>query len=462
MNTTRINSGTFALAAVVCAAMMSSSSTAAVPEVTSVVMSQASSSRLVTITYTLQDAPAVITLDVQTNATGGTWASIGGQAVWNAQGDVWKKVGDNLAVGQSFNGSITWRPDLSWPDHKIADGGARAVVTAWALDNTPDYMVVDIASTAQQNTQTYYPAADFVPGGVSNGLYKTTTLLMRKIMAKDVRWTMGSVAEPGRGAAREATHQVMLTNNYYIGVYPVTQTQWYQVTGFNPSIFTTEGAMRPVDKVSYTDIRQGQGTSSAAAPATGGVYPDSPHSESFLGLLYTRTGIDFDLPSDAEWEFAARAGNGEGYWGDGSHIQIDSNNKDANLDRLGRYLNNPTTNSSKGPSADIAPSEGGTAIVGSYAPNAWGIYDMHGNVWEWCLDWYADVANIAALNGAVNTTSNGYGARVVRGGAYNEVPGGCRSAQRYPYFTPTSRNNGNSAGSTGVSGFRVTCTAGLR
>ena len=82
------------------------------PNVMGVTMAQAQD-RLVTITYTLSDAPAVITLDVQTNVTGDVWASIGGEAVWNAMGDVWRKVGDGLAAGQSFNGTITWHPDHS-------------------------------------------------------------------------------------------------------------------------------------------------------------------------------------------------------------------------------------------------------------------------------------------------------------------------------------------------------------
>ena len=121
---------------------------AAVPEVSGVSMTQ-DSSRLVTIAYTLADAPAVITLDVQTNyldGAGTKWASIGGEVICTAQGDVWKKV----AAGAH---TITWRPDLFWPDHKIPDGGARAVVTAWPLDNPPDYMVVDISAAAQPNTQ---------------------------------------------------------------------------------------------------------------------------------------------------------------------------------------------------------------------------------------------------------------------------------------------------------------------
>lgn len=424
----------------------------AVPEVSNVTMAQ-DSTRLVTIGYDLSEE-AVVTLDVQTNSTvnGETvWTSIGGAAIsgtttgktaGGAKGDVWKKV----AAGNGK--SITWRPDLTWPDHVIASGGARAVVTAWALDNTPDYMAVDITATGGAGTETYYPGADFVPGGVTNSLYKTTKLLMRKIMAKDVEWTMGSVAESGRNATRETPHQVKLDNNYYIGVYPVTQTQWQQVTGYNPSNFTADRTMRPVEKVSYTDIRQGKGVAgNNGASATGGVYPNAPYSESFLGLLRTKTGIDFDLPSEAQWEFAARAGNGEGYWGDGSPIQI-SSEKDANLNLLGRYMNNPTSNSSASPAATIAPSVGGTAIVGMYNPNAWGLYDVHGNVWEWCLDLYAD--NITDRNGAVNTTSGTN--RVKRGGSWLSPAGSCRPACR-DLNSPTIRLENL--------GFRVACTAGL-
>jgi len=416
---------------------------AAVPEISDVTMAQ-SSSRLVTITYTLSDAPAVVTVDVQTNATGDTWASIGGEALWNATGDVWKQV-------ETGSRTITWRPDLSWPDHKIADGGARAVVTAWALDNTPDYMVVDISAAAQPNTQTYYPAADFVPGGVTNSLYKTTTLLMRKIMAKDVRWTMGSteLENQNRQAARENTHLVTLTNNYYIGVYEITQSQWSLVdtNKLTTANFTTEGFMRPMENVNYNEVRSG---------GTEWSWPVAPKPSNFIGRLRSRTGLDFDLPSEAQWEFAARAGNGVGYWNDGSAIL--NANPDANLNLLGRYQNNPTTNSSATPATSIEPSVGGTAIVGSYAPNAWGLYDMHGNVFELCLDWYED--NINAHGGKVNadtsnpqkTLSGASGTyRVVRGGSWNTGAGSSRPA--YRAYSQGRANN---------IGFRVLCTSGLR
>ena len=448
MSITKLTATTFAVAA-------NAALTAAVPEISNVTMAQ-DTTRLVTITYTLADAPAVVTVDVQTNNANGAWASIGGEAVWNATGDVWKKV-------ETGSHTITWRPDHSWPDHKIADGGARAVVTAWALDNTPDYMVVDLAAAAQPGTQTYYPAADFVPGGVTNSLYKTTTLLMRKIMAKDVIWTMGSTTleNQNRQAAHEATHQVKLANNYYIGVYEITQSQWSQVATNNTTAvanFTTERFMRPMEKVCYNEIRNAANTTTANASYN---WPNAPNPSSFLGLLRSKTGIDFDLPSEAQWEFAARAGNGVGYWNDGTPIL--NANPDANLNLLGRYERNGGRVLSGTSYVDPAANCGvtnGTAIVGSYLPNAWGIYDMHGNVWEWCLDWYED--NINAHGGAVNidpsapakTLSGASGAyRMLRGGSWSNAAGSCRPAFR-SFITPTNRHYGI--------GFRVLCSAGLQ
>ena len=434
---------------------------AAVPEASNVTMVQAAN-RLVTITYQLANAPAVITLDVETNANTSAaaddpgWTSIGGEALWNATGDVWKKVSGKDTY------TITWRPDLSWPDHKIAANGARAVITAWALDNTPDYMAVDISAAAQPDTQRYYPGADFVPSGVTNGLYKTTTLLMRKIMARDVTWTMGSTTleTQNRQAAREATHQVTLGNNYYIGVYEVTQSQWSQVAT-NSTIsanFTTERFMRPMEKVCYNEIRNAVNTTTANASYN---WPADPNPSSFLGLLRSKTGLDFDLPTEAQWEFAARAGNGVGYWNDGSAIL--NANPDANLNLLGRYERNGGKVLSGTSYVDPAASCGvanGTAIVGSYAPNAWGLYDMHGNVWEWCLDWYED--NINAHGGAVNidpsapakTLSGASGAgRVLRGGSWGGAAGNCRPACRDGNMPTVRAGNG---------GFRVLCSAGLR
>ena len=388
-----------------------------VPEVSGVTMVQKPNSRRVTISYTLANAPAVVTLDVQTNRTGSAtadeadWISIGGENVRFATGDVWKKV----EAGDSH--TITWRPDQSWRGHKV--DAARAVVTAWSLDNPPDYMVVNLADAAAANSETYYPSEGCLPGGLlTNPDYRTTKLVLRKIPAKGVEWTMGSAeSELGRDGGSEAPHAVTLDANYYIGVFPVTQAQYqrFQTKKFD---FAVEGTMRPAGNVNYTEI-----------------------TDTFLSLLKTKTGLSFVLPSEAQWEFACRAGNGSGYWGDGSAIL--TADEDANLARLGRVIYNGgqvkgENGSYTYPSTSVGP-ENGPSIVGTYAPNAWGLYDMHGNVWEWCRDWYK--ADITSLNGAVNEEEGTM--RVRRGGSFNSTAKPCRAAYRgYREPSKDSADNG--------------------
>lgn len=437
---------------------------AAVPEVDNVTMVQAPN-RLVTITYTLSDAPAIVTLDIETNANTSAaaddpgWASIGGEAVCNAQGDVWKKVSGKATY------TIKWQPDQSWKGangngFKIAANGARAVVTAWALDNPPDYMVADLAAA---NTVFYYPGVNFLPGSTlgqtgaitNNTAYRMSKLVMRKIMAAGVKWTMGSAdGETQRESAKETAHAVTLLNNYYIGVFEITQAQWQNIATNNASknaFFTVDGNMRPVVRVSYCEIRE----NSTASGNASYYWPAPPNPSSFLGLLRRKTGLDFDLPTEAQWEFAARAGYGSGCWSDGSAVL--NGDSDNNLARLGRYRNNgggtDNSNAAQGPTS-------ATAIAGSYAPSDWGLYDMHGNVLEWCLDWYAD--NITEIGGAVNidpdtpanalSTSARGSTRVLRGGGWSSVAGGCRAASRagvQPQYIEKSR------------GFRVACPISL-
>ena len=448
---------------------------AAMPEVSNVTMTQAAN-RLVTITYQITDAPAVVTLDIQTNANVSAaandpgWTTLGGTAICNAQGDVWRKVGNDIAQGQTFSGTITWQPDQTWTGtdgngFKIAANGARARVTAWPIDNTPDYMVVDISDAAQPNTQKYYPAVDFLPGGIlSNTIYRMTTIVMRKIMAKDVEWTMGlTTLETQRDAASEATHQVTLTNNYYIGVFEVTQTQWDLIqtsrTGDAYHNNAADRAMRPMEKLCYNEIRNASNTTKAD---TTYLWPHAPKDGSFLGKLRTKTGIDFDLPSEAQWEYAARAGNGTAKWGDGSGVL--NNDSDTNLDLLGRYERNGgkiLDGTSYVIPEQFCGATNGTAIVGSYAPNAWGLYDTAGNVWEWCLDYYE--TNITTYGGRVNidpatpenTLSGASGSyRVLRGGSWYNAAGDCRPSRRWGNTT-TWRSNM-------YFGFRLYSSAGLR
>ncbi|MBR2839429.1 MAG: SUMF1/EgtB/PvdO family nonheme iron enzyme [Kiritimatiellae bacterium] len=427
------------------------------PVVQSCSMTQGPDGGPVTITYTLSEQPAVVTLDIETNVVvnGETvgWASIGGEHIWNATGDVWKKV-------TTTNGRITWRPYKTWTnangDGFVLDGTthkARAKLTAWPIDNPPDYMVVDITEAAAPGMQRYYASTNFIPGGLlANEDYRKSKLVMRKIMADGVTWTMGSTSREtlrkiSDGHDLEPPHLVTLTNNYYIGVFPITIMQGVNIWG-TPYWYFKDAAdweMRPVEGACYNEIR----VSGAQADDSTYHWPNPPKDVSFIGRMRSRTGIAFDLPSDAEWEFACRAGNGDTKWPDGSAIL--NTRSDSNLNRLARVLNNPSSNNNKNAAGTTLSDVGGTAIVGSYAPNDWGIYDMLGNVREWCIDYFSSDSTLTSLGGRVNTTSDSRG-RVLRGFDWRCEADWVRPAAR-AYEVPGSRANARSS----FIGFRVAC-----
>ena len=388
--------------------------------------------RTVTISYTLSEAPAVVTLDIATNGV-----SIGGALVCTAEGDVWRVVeGDAVHT-------ISWLPAGDCPSVEELSFN----VTAWPTNDPPDYMVVDISATAATTPKRYYPDVDFLPGGLfSNKLYRTSSVLMRKIPAKGVTWTMG---------AENSTNYVTLADNYYMGVFEVTQAQWRMIAGTNcPAYFTNSGyaALRPQESVRINNIRFNGVDGSGGGAAYGFVSNAAPTS--YIGYLRSRTGVMFNLPSDAQWEYACRARVGEGHWNNGA---VDTGGA--------AYTNMPgrcqtTGGNASTPDADCPPDMGGSPVVGSYAPNAWGLYDMHGGVWEICLDWYEADADIAKYAGAVNInptnhlqTLSGETAtqgRVGRGGGWGSQHGMCHSRTRY-YFTGGTANP--------AIGFRLWCPA---
>lgn len=396
-------------AAALCA--LAGAAVVSAPDVSGVTMAQDAVSRVVTVSYTLADGPAIVTVDVRTNGV-----SIGGANLWHFTGDVNRLV-------ESGARTMTWRPDRAWPGHKI-DSGVTAVVTAWAPDTPPDVMVVPLDGTG--GPVEYYADLAAVPGGVTNAVYKTAKMAFRKIPAANVSWRMGSPAwETGRTVARETPHVVTLTNDYYMGVFPVTQEQYAIVPGGSyPSWATVDRAARPVEQVSLDDLR---GTAAA-----GYNWPTNGHAvapESFIGKLRTLTGMAFDLPTEAEWEFACRAGTGTALYNGqeltGGTASTNTLNALARYRYGGGFLDMGATI----PAQTTPAADGGTAEVGSYEPNPWGLYDMLGNVWERCLDWDQESPlGYDSLTGPFSGT-----ARVVRGGSWRNDAFSCRSAYRSSY-----------------------------
>ena len=392
------------------------------PQVSDVKVTQDGVTRRVTVTYDL-DEPAIVTMDVLTNGV-----SIGDANLHYVSGDC------NKLVKEGEGRTLYWNPEKAWPGYKFTTPVVTVKLTAWATNAPPDYMVVDLATSGNVS---FYTSEDALPGGLlKNEAYRRTKLVMRKIhQPASGKWTMGVSAELGKYKwdARENAHEVSLTRDYYIGVFPITQDQFKSIYGEYLSSFkfqdpVTRGmrpATMPYQNMRRCDVPWKEHGGDACE------WPNDPYPTSFIGLIRARTGVAFDLPGEMEWEYACRAGHGQGYWGDGSPIVGETT--DSNLDRLARYgLATVTDEDAK--TADLSV---GMAEVGSKASNDWGIYDMNGNVWEWCLDWYQ--TDITTLNGAVNIdpanpalpiSQDSATKRVIRGGMYTEPAKYCRASWR--------------------------------
>lgn len=382
----------------VCAVMATAAVTAE-PVVSDVTFEQDPASRRVTITYSLSDEPAIVTVDILTNGV-----SIGENNLTHFAGDV-----NRVVSNGADEKTVYWYPDKAWPDHKVDAAVAR--VTAWATNAPPDYMVLDLSD----GRMTYYTSTNCLPdGGLANDVYRTEKIVFRKIPARGVTWRMGSpTGELGR-ADDETPHLVTLTQDYWFGIYPVTMGQHKMIKGDNSpfapaiSFFTNLScyATRPITGVGMKSLRS---WTANYWPAAGHAIDGGTH----LSALRDRVGgVPFDLPTEAQWEYAARAGVGTALT---TGKNITSKVEDSQLDELGRYWKNCELADSGSFNASIRANDdaSGTSKVGIYKPNRWGIYDIHGNVAELCLDWYA------AYSGDLNTVqTNPKGAEKTSGGKY--------------------------------------------
>ena len=317
-------------------------------------------------------------------------------------------------------------PEDQWPIEAaewLVNGGAgwpavgQRFYRVMAEPVESDYLVVDLSDGPSASS---YPISylSAVPAGGWTDEYKTTKMVFRIIPAGT--FIMGApLGELGRRDG-ETQHQVTLTQDFYIGVFEVTQKQWERVMGTWPSYFsnTSYRDARPVEQVTYDMIR---GSSAGAGwPANNDVDADS-----FMGRLRARTGRAFDLPAESQWEYAGRAGTTTAL---NSGKNLTDERECPNMAEVGRYW----FNGGEGAWRESTTSAG-TAKVGSYMPNGWGPYDIHGNVFEWCLDWGA------AYHGTV-TDPRGPKAgssRIIRGGCWSFDAFSCRSAARYG-ITPSA------------------------
>jgi formylglycine-generating enzyme required for sulfatase activity len=213
----------------------------------------------------------------------------------------------------------------------------------------------------------------------------TNSIGMKLVLIPPGEFTMGE---------GDGSHRVVITKPFYLGKYEMTQEEWERVMGGNPSEF--KGPKNPVEQVSWGECQLCAEKLTEIEKEAG----SSPKGE-------------YRLPSEAQWEYACRAGTTSG-WFFGENEQ--------GLDDYGWYIKN---------------SEGKTHPIGQKKPNAWGLYDVCGNVWEWCADWYDDnYYKVSPRNDPPGPTSGS--ARVGRGGGWSRDAGFCRSAYR-SYIEPGPR-----------------------
>jgi len=199
------------------------------------------------------------------------------------------------------------------------------------------------------------------------------------------QFEMGSAAdEQDRHGDEDPVRNVTISKGFYLGIYEVTQQQWFSIMKSNPSIFqqSEDHMLKPVDWVSWNDCQQ------------------------FIAKLNELNLGIFRLPTEAEWEYACRAGTtSRYYWGE------DVNDRD-----VYQYA------------WAFSRAEGKSRAVGTKKPNPWGLYDMSGNVWEWCSDWRGPYI----ANDTIDPNGPAEGKRkIYRGGSWFNKPSTLRSANRH-------------------------------
>lgn len=424
-------------------------------------VSQNPVTRTVSVNYTLSGESAVVTLDAVT--TNG--AAMAAADLFNVAGDANRLVG----VGSH---TLLWQPPVAAGFGPFAANAVEVSLKAWSVDAPPDYMVIDLELPERVR---YYTCKEALPGGIEDVRYKTDFLAMRRIPAAGVEWRMGTSVKvrpgnwnSGNWRDAEATRYVKLTNDFYLAVYELTKRHFYWMNGLSFKItnytdpFVPYGGTWdwPMTDIQYCMLRgwfhnasnaQCQYLAGLSDPykddAVHKFWPRDGHEidaantpgcsatgcnggskrTSVLRMARDRYGIDFDLPTEAEWEFACRAGTEETLY---NGMDLGPNNEfDPALDELAWYF----FNSSNETYQCCVPHP-----VGLKKPNGYGLYDMLGNVAEMCLDIYEPFtayheSGTVTVNpvGKIPTANIRGQYVMMRGGAFNsESTTGPRSGAR--------------------------------
>ena len=271
------------------------------------------------------------------------------------------------------------------------------------------YMIVDLTKTGKAAISYLN---DVPKNGWSNE-YKTKKIVLRRIEPGSFEYLPGKSFE--------------ITKPFYIGIFEVTQKQYEMTMKTNPSGF--KGDMRPVETVSYIDIR-------GANKGLNWPKDNKVDNDSYLGKLRKRIGLEFDLPTEVQWEYACRAGT-----------KGDFNVEGVDVDKLGKFRNSGGL-------------EEHHVEVGSFLPNAWGLYNMHCNVWEWCVDRSSEARTgyfqfFGWDSEPKETESDPKGmvfgsSRILRGGSFCHPPSQCHSSFRCRVASDTKGDG---------TGFRLACPA---